>query len=350
MSADPIANRSEFVLFFDVQDGNPNGDPDAGNAPRIDPETGQGLVTDVCLKRKVRNFVSLSQTEGDGAERRYKPGYEIYVKDRGILALQQKRAYEALNKEPDNKTQTVKDARAWMCKTFFDVRTFGAVMSTGKAGDEDAEPKPERGARDAARKKPPGAQKLWNCGQVRGPIQMSFSRSIDPILALEHAITRVALTNASDTRRGEATAGEAETEASSGQFGRKATIPYALYRCHGFVSPFLARDTGFSRADLDLFWQALISMFEHDRSASRGLMAARKLIVFEHDSALGNHPAHKLFDRVACDRKKADGVTRPRPARGFEDGYEVMVDGDVLDGVKNFALKGVEGVKVHSMI
>jgi len=340
MHADTLENRCEFVLFFDVQDGNPNGDPDAGNAPRIDPETGQGLVTDVCLTRNVRNFITLSQSEGEGDARGYTPGYEIYVKDRGILALQQKRAYTALGKDPDNNSKTVKDARAWMCRTFFDVRAFGAVMSTGKAGDEDAEPKPEKGAKagDAPKKKAGGAQKLWNCGQVRGPIQLSFSRSIDPILTLEHAITRVALTNASDTKRGEATAGEAETEASSGQIGRKATIPYALYRCHGFVSPFLARDTGFSRADLDLFWKALINMFEHDRSASRGVMSARKLIVFEHESALGNHPAHKLFDRVKCGRTQVNGAASKKPARSFDD-YDVVVDDTKIDGVS-----------VHSMI
>ncbi len=331
----PVDRRHEFVLFFDVQDGNPNGDPDAGNAPRIDPETGQGLVTDVCLKRKVRNFVQLTQAEGQGAERRPIGGYEIYVKERGILAAEQKKAYSAIGKEPDSRTATVKEARAWMCKTFFDVRAFGAVMSTGKAGDEDAEPRAEKGTKDKdapAKKKPAGAQKHWNCGQVRGPIQLSFSRSIDPILTLEHAITRVALTNKDDTKRGQDLTGEGE-EASSGQMGRKSTVPYALYRGHGFVSPYLALDTGFTRADLDLFWKALVGMFDHDRSASRGVMAARTLIVFEHASALGNHPAHRLFERVKCARTPEDDPTRAkRPARRFED-YRVTVDESAIEGV-----------------
>jgi CRISPR-associated protein Csd2 len=332
----PLDHRSEFVLFFDVQDGNPNGDPDAGNAPRIDPETGQGLVTDVCLKRKVRNFIQLTQVEGDGDARRARDGCEIYVKERGILALQQRRAYEALGKtgeRHDNAPATVKEARAWMCRTFYDVRAFGAVMSTGKAGDEDAEPKAEKSKDQPARKKPSGVQKQWNCGQVRGPVQLSFARSIDPILTLEHAITRVALTNPGDTKRGQEIGGDGE-EATSLQMGRKLTVPYALYRVHGFISPFLARDTGFSRADLDLFWQALVGMFEHDRSASRGVMAVRALIVFEHASALGNHPAHRLFERVTCVRRKDNGPEPiKKPARSFGD-YDVQVDGSPLDGVQ----------------
>ncbi len=329
----PVDNRYEFVLFFDVADGNPNGDPDAGNAPRIDPETGQGLVTDVCLKRKIRNYVQLTQVEGDDDARKARAGYEIYVKERGILALQQRRAYEAQGKtgeKHDNQTATVKEARAWMCKTFYDVRTFGAVMSTGKAADEDAEPKPDKSKNEPAKKKPSGAQKLWNCGQVRGPIQLSFSRSTDPILALEHAITRVALTNPGDTKRGQEIGGDGE-EASSGQFGRKMTVPYALYRAHGFISPFLARDTGFTKADLELFWQALAGMFEHDRSASRGFMAARSLVVFEHATALGNHPAHRLFERVTCSRRKEEKGAK-RPARAFAD-YTVEVDRAPIDGV-----------------
>ena len=325
-----VDKRYEFVLLFDVADGNPNGDPDAGNAPRIDPETGQGLVTDVCLKRKIRNFVQLSQVEKGDDGLKPTEGREIYVKERGILALEQKRAYTAKNLQPDNKSATVKDARAWMCKTFYDVRAFGAVMSTGKAGDEDDEPKPAKGDK-ADKKKPQGGQKLWNCGQVRGPIQLSFARSIDPILTLEHAITRVALTNQGDTQRGAAEAaasdGEGVVEASSGQFGRKSTIPYALYLVKGFVSPFLARDTGFTPADLDLFWKALTLMFDHDRSASRGVMSARRLIVFEHASALGNHPAHLLFDRVQC--KRTDDK---KPARCFGD-YTVAIDATPIDGV-----------------
>jgi CRISPR-associated protein Csd2 len=326
---DVIDNRYEFVLLFEVVDGNPNGDPDAGNAPRIDPETGQGLVTDVCLKRKVRNYVQLAQAAGAGEDRGPAPGYEIYVKERGILALQQRRAYEAQSKvgeSHDNASATVKEARAWMCRNFFDVRTFGAVMSTGKAGDEDAEPRAEKGKDPANKKKPAGAQKLWNCGQVRGPVQISFARSVDPILALEHAITRVALTNPGDTKRGQEIGGDGE-EASSGQIGRKSTVPYGLYRAHGFVSPALARDTGFTRADLELFWRALLGMFEHDRSASRGVMAARRLIVFEHASALGNYPAHLLFERVGCRR-----VDPKRPARRFAD-YEVEVDRTPIEGV-----------------
>ncbi len=330
-----VENRYEFVLFFDVADGNPNGDPDAGNAPRIDPETGHGLVTDVCLKRKIRNFVQLTQVEGPtlSPNPKAKDGFEIYVKERGILAFQQRRAYEAQGKtgdKHDGSPGTVKEARGWMCRTFYDVRTFGAVMSTGKAGDEDAEPKADKvkNTEQPPKKKPAGTQKLWNCGQVRGPIQLSFSRSIDPILALEHAITRVALTNPGDTKRGQEIGGDGE-EASSGQFGRKMTVPYGLYRAHGFVSPFLARDTGFSKDDLDLFWQALAGMFDHDRSASRGFMAARALIVFEHASALGNHPAHRLFERVTC-RRRDEGSKRP--ARAFED-YELRIDRAPIDGI-----------------
>ncbi|MDG3002829.1 type I CRISPR-associated protein Cas7 [Paludisphaera mucosa] len=326
-TSQPVDKRYEFVLFFDVQDGNPNGDPDAGNAPRIDPETGQGLVTDVCLKRKVRNFVQLTQTEGDGNEMKPKEGHEIYVKERGILALQQKRAYTELKLQPDGLTTTAKTARAWMCRTFYDVRAFGAVMSTGKAGDEDAETKAGK-KEPGAKKNAPSVQKLWNCGQVRGPIQLSFSRSIEPILALEHAITRVALTNAGDTSRGQEVASDGE-EASSGQFGRKMTVPYGLYRAQGFVSPFLARDTGFSKADLELLWQALAGMFEHDRSASRGVMAARSLIVFEHASALGDHPAHRLFDLVSCTRREAGSK---KPARSFAD-YKIEVAPSPTNGV-----------------
>jgi len=326
----PLSNRYEFVFLFDVVDGNPNGDPDAGNAPRIDPETGQGLVTDVCLKRKIRNFVQLTRSKRDGDELSPEPGYEIYVKERGILANEQRRAYKALAKEPDNAPSTVKAARAWMCGNFYDVRAFGAVMSTGKTGDEDAEPKPpKKGSQETEKRKPSGPQKLWNCGQVRGPIQLSFSRSVDPILSLEHAITRVALTNFGDTKRGAAMADDDAAEATSGQFGRKSTIPYALFRAHGFVSPFLARDTGFSDADLDLFWQALQGMFDHDRSASRGQMAPRAVIVFKHASALGNAPAHVLLERVRVTRKGSRDGDAGTPPRSFAD-YEVIVDDQSL--------------------
>jgi len=282
-----ITKRNDFVLLFDVIQGNPNGDPDAGNAPRVDPETGYGLITDVCLKRKVRNFVAL--TKG------YQPPYDIYVKERGILAREQKRAYQAVNEEAGDRPN--ERARQWMCQNFYDVRTFGAVMTTGKAEEDDstAEPTKRRGK---------GGQKLWNCGQVRGPVQIAFATSQSPILSVEHTITRVALTNAGDTDR----ANTAEDEkASSGQMGRKHAIPYALYRAHGHISPFLAKDTGFSESDLQLLWQALANLFEHDRSAARGEMAVRGLHVFEHESALGNAPAHKLFEMV-----RIEGPSIPR--------------------------------------
>ena len=277
-----LAHRYDFVLLFDVKDGNPNGDPDAGNLPRLDAETGHGLVTDVALKRKVRNFVGLVKGE--------QPPYEIYVKEKAILNNQHKRAYLGIGREDllagDDKKRkggdAVDQARAWMCRNFFDVRTFGAVMSTG-----------------------------INCGQVRGPIQLTFARSIDPIVALEHSITRMAV------------ATEAEAEKQEGDnrtMGRKHTVPYGLYRAHGFVSAFLAKQTGFSEDDLALFWQALCQMFEHDRSAARGEMTTRGLYVFKHDSELGNAPAHALFERVQVKRK--DGVDVPR---AFAD-YRVSVN------------------------
>jgi CRISPR-associated protein Csd2 len=281
-----LANRYDFVLLFDVKDGNPNGDPDAGNLPRLDAETGHGLVTDVALKRKVRNFVGLVKGE--------QPPYEIYVKEKAILNNQHKRAYVGIGREDllagDDKKRkggnAVDDARQWMCRNFFDVRTFGAVMSTG-----------------------------INCGQVRGPIQLTFARSIDPIVALEHSITRMAV------------ATEAEAEKQEGDnrtMGRKHTVPYGLYRAHGFVSAFLAKQTGFSEDDLVLFWQALCQMFEHDRSAARGEMTTRGLYVFRHDSELGNAPAHALFERVQMQRKP--GVEVPR---SFAD-YVVNVAADDL--------------------
>lgn len=275
-----VNNRYDFVLLFDVRDGNPNGDPDAGNLPRIDPETGQGLVTDVCLKRKVRNYVGILKGE--------KPPYEIYIKEKAILNKQHERAYESLGvdlKGSEGKRKggdKVDDARNWMCKNFFDVRTFGAVMSTG-----------------------------INCGQVRGPVQMTFARSVEQAVPLEHSITRMAV------------ATEAEAEKQQGDnrtMGRKYTIPYALYRCHGFVSAPLASQTGFSENDLNLFWDALLNMFEHDRSAARGEMTTRKLVVFKHESTYGNEPAHKLFERLRVVRKD-----NPRPARTYSD-YEVSLD------------------------
>ena len=281
-----LAHRYDFVLLFDVKDGNPNGDPDAGNLPRLDAETGHGLVTDVALKRKVRNFVGLVKGE--------QPPYEIYVKEKAILNNQHKRAYVGIGREDllagDDKKRkggdAVDDARAWMCRNFFDVRTFGAVMSTG-----------------------------INCGQVRGPIQLTFARSVDPIVASEHSITRMAV------------ATEAEAEKQEGDnrtMGRKHTVPYGLYRAHGFVSAFLAKQTGFSDDDLTLFWQALCQMFEHDRSAARGEMTTRGLYVFQHDSELGNAPAHALFERVQVQRNM--GVEVPR---SFAD-YAVSVAADDL--------------------
>lgn len=268
-----IANRYDFVILFDVQDGNPNGDPDAGNLPRMDPETGHGLVTDVCLKRKLRNFVLLRKSG--------QPGYEIFIKERAVL----NEAIDAAHEQPNVKSASGGDrtakARQYMCQTFYDVRTFGAVMSTGK-----------------------------NAGQVRGPVQITFSRSLDPIVPLEHSITRVAVATAEEARAQE---GENRT------MGRKATIPYGLYRGYGFVSPSLGRQTGFSGDDLDLLWDGLVQMFEHDRSAGRGLMTTWKLIMFKHDSELGNAPAHALFDLVKVRRKDSSA-----PPRSF-DAYEVVL-------------------------
>lgn len=267
--------RYDFVYLFDVTDGNPNGDPDAGNLPRVDPETGHGLVTDVCLKRKVRNYVGLVKKE--------QPPYEIYVKEKAVLNKQHERAYVALGKDPKKAKQPdVNEARDWMCKNFFDIRAFGAVMTTGV-----------------------------NCGQVRGPIQLAFARSIDPVVALEHAVTRCAVT----------TENEAEKQSGDNRtMGRKFTLPYGLYRCHGFINPFLAEQTGFGKADLALFWQALEQAFELDRSAARGQMAARALIVFEHKHALGNAHAHDLQNRVKIGKNTTD-----QPIRKFED-YDIKVD------------------------
>lgn len=310
-----LTQRHDFVLLLDVKDGNPNGDPDAGNLPRLDAETGHGLITDVSLKRKIRNFVAMKH---DQAERDPQPGekrFEIYVREKAILNLQHQRAYSALklDAEPEAEAETaaeevparkagkekkrkgggdsVDKARAWMCQNFFDVRTFGAVMSTG-----------------------------INCGQVRGPVQLTFGRSVDPIIAQEHSITRMAV------------ATEAEAEKQEGDnrtMGRKHTVPYGLYVAHGFVSAFLAKQTGFGEDDLELLWQSLEYMFEHDRSAARGEMATRGLYVFEHDSELGNAHAHSLFERIRP--KLGEGVA---VARGFED-YEITVDAENLPaGVK----------------
>ncbi|MDQ6960968.1 MAG: type I-C CRISPR-associated protein Cas7/Csd2 [Mariprofundaceae bacterium] len=276
-----IQNRYDFVLLFDVQDGNPNGDPDAGNLPRVDAETGKGLVTDVCLKRKIRNYVGLKHGEN--------PPYEIYVKEKAILNQQHERAYVGIGEEAllknDKKRKggaKVEEARQWMCKNFYDVRTFGAVMSTGV-----------------------------NCGQVRGPVQITFARSLDPVVTLEHSITRMAVTT------------EKEAEKQDGDnrtMGRKFTIPYGLYQAHGFISAPLANQVGFSEEDLALLLESLQNMFEHDRSAARGLMATRKLVVFKHDSNMGNAPAHALFERVQVTLN--EGVTAPR---SFSD-YSIQVN------------------------
>jgi CRISPR-associated protein Csd2 len=311
-----IQNRIEFVFLFDVTHGNPNGDPDAGNAPRIDPETGIGLVTDVCLKRKIRNFVALT--------RGFAPPFDIYVKERGILAREQKRAYNALGIEAQGSPN--KDARAWMCANYYDVRTFGAVMTTGKAGDDDLE---SPGGKGRARKL---GGKLWNCGQVRGPVQIGFARSIDPIFSHEHTITRVALTNQGDVERADGQ--EYDEHAVSGQMGRKHTVPYGLYRAHIFVSPYLAADTGFSQFDLDLLVEALQNLFEHDRSAARGEMGVRRLYRFRHATALGNAPSHKLFDLIRVEA--ANGAV----SRKFSD-YRIVLppeSGTVPDGIDFDAL------------
>jgi CRISPR-associated protein Csd2 len=297
-----VDRRHDFVLFFDVTDGNPNGDPDAGNMPRIDPETNQGLVTDVALTRKVRDWVDAAH----GDEGRFK----IYVQHRGILANQQRRAFQALKEEPSNRPND--KAREWMCANFYDIRMFGAVMTVGKSGQQG---------------------KQWNAGQVRGPLQMTFARSIDRISPLDLAITRVALTNADDTGRDSA---DSEEEfAGSGQIGRKALVPYGLYRAHGFFSPHLAKQTGADTLDLDLFWQAVQGMWDLDHSASRGLMSCRGLYVFSHESHLGNAPAHTLFERVTVARK--EGVVAPRV---FND-YTVTVNkADLPAGVALTALVG----------
>jgi len=276
-----LANKHDFVFYFDVQDGNPNGDPDAGNLPRIDPETGHGIVTDVCLKRKLRNYVTLVK---HGT-----PGYEIFVKEKAILNDFIDEAHE----QPSVKTKKLGEktdaARRYMCERFFDVRAFGAVMSTGK-----------------------------NAGQVRGPVQLTFARSVDPIVALEHSITRMAVATKEEA---------ASQEGDNRTMGRKATIPYGLYRAHGFVSASLAEQVGFSAEDLAVLWDGFARMFDDDRSAARGLMAARALFIFRHESKLGNSPAHRLFERITTRRKEP-----ARPARAFTD-HEIHADGNGLDGV-----------------
>ncbi len=282
-----IANRYEFVLLFDVENGNPNGDPDAGNTPRVDPETGCGLVTDVCLKRKIRNHVALMK---DGA-----PGFRIYIQEKAVLNVTNQEAYKAFNLTPEKKklpkdVEKAREITGWMCTNFYDIRAFGAVMTTDV-----------------------------NCGQVRGPVQLAFAKSVEPIFSQEISITRMAVTT------------EAEAEKQQGDnrtMGRKYIVPYGLYVAHGFVSAPLAEKTGFSEEDLALLWESLIDMFEHDRSAARGLMSSRKLFVFKHENRMGNAPASKLFDLI--DIHRAQGSTGP--ARSFTD-YEVSV-GDVPPGVE----------------
>lgn len=308
-----IASRHDFVLLFDVTNGNPNGDPDAGNLPRLDPETNHGLVTDVCLKRKVRNYTEMAKSE--------ETGFAIYVQENAILNDKHRKAYiklrlgdekakteKKLNPKDDTEATALRD---FMCQNFFDVRAFGAVMSTGV-----------------------------NCGQVRGPVQMSFATSVEPVVPLEISITRMAATNEAEKAKKEE--GVDDERSDNRTMGRKHIIPYGLYRSHGFISAKLAEKTGFSNDDLAFLWEALKNAFEHDHSAARGEMAARKLIVFKHGNALGNAPAHELFDRVrvgrnvkgeyrALDDERIDNLP---PARRYAD-YKVEIERNGLpEGVE----------------
>ena len=281
---EPIKNRYEFTVIFDVENGNPNGDPDAGNMPRIDPETSAGLVTDVCLKRKIRNFVEIFKED--------EPYYNILVKPDKALNTKFTEAYEAIGEKTGQKgknPEAVRAARDYICQNYFDVRTFGAVMSTGN------DP----------------------CGIVRGPVQISFAKSVDPIFTQDITITRQARTTEDKRDTGET------------EMGRKSIVPYGLYRADGYVSAMLAQKiTKFSEEDLELMWKAIINMFEHDRSAARGKMCVRKLYVFKHDSLLGNAPANVLFDKIVIGKK--DGVEVPR---SFND-YEITVDKNMPEGVE----------------
>jgi len=275
-----VQSRYDFVYLFDCQDGNPNGDPDSDNSPRVDPETFQGLVSDVCLKRKIRDYIYQTQKDGAGV----KKGYDIYVTSGSTLESKQKRAYEHLKEQvtaagPKTKKEDIDRARDWMCANFFDIRAFGAVMSVTD----------------------------FNCGQVRGPVQLMFARSNDRVFTTEHTISRQAFT------------GEKDVKSGTGTFGRKHTVAYGLYRTHGFINPVFAEQTGFSEEDLKLLWKAFCSLFELDRSAARGLMAPRGLYIFKHDSKLGSAPAHQLFESVSV--KLKDGVVSPR---SFSD-YTVTV-------------------------
>ena len=293
MSA-PIKNRYDFVILFDVENGNPNGDPDAGNMPRIDPETGYGLVTDVCLKRKIRNYVETLKEDAPDAD-----NYRIYVKEGVPLNRSDAEALEHNGLTPKDDLKKAKKSdpdidrklRDYMCEHFYDIRTFGAVMTTFVKG-------------------------ALNCGQVRGPVQLSFARSVDPIVPQEVTITRVAITT------------EADAEKKNSEMGNKHIVPYGLYRAEGYVSANLARKTtGFSEEDLQLLWQAILNMFENDHSAARGKMAVRELIVFKHDSELGNAPAYKLFDSVAVQRKPDVDA-----ARSYRD-YTITVADTLPEGV-----------------
>ena len=283
-----IKNRYDFVYLFDVQDGNPNGDPDAGNLPRVDSETGEGLVSDVCLKRKVRNFIQIVKD--------CEKPYDIFIKEKAILNNQIAEAHKQEDVKAKEKGDKTEAARQWMCRNFYDIRTFGAVLSTGE-----------------------------NAGQVRGPIQFTFARSIDPIVTAEHSITRMAV----------ATEDEAKKQSGDNRtMGRKYTVPYGLYKANGFISAHLATQTGFNEDDLNLFWESLKNMFDHDHSAARGMMNARKLIVFKHSSALGNASAHTLFNLIDV-KLKNEAV----PPRSFND-YVVSIDKDKLP----------EGVELLDMI
>ncbi|MBZ4024109.1 type I-C CRISPR-associated protein Cas7/Csd2 [Rhodobacter sp. TJ_12] len=299
-----LSRRHDFVLIFDVTNGNPNGDPDAGNLPRLDPETNHGLVSDVSLKRKLRNYVELART-GEA-------GHHIYVQEGAILNDKHREAYVAIRGDEKSKKdaklnpkgdEEAKALRDWMCANFFDVRTFGAVMSTGV-----------------------------NCGQVKGPVQMTFARSVEPILPVEISITRMAATNEAEQKK-RAEGEDGDTRTDNRTMGRKHIVPYGLYVAHGFISAKFAERTGFSEADLNLLFEALANMFEHDRSAARGEMTTRKLIVFAHENALGNAPAHALFDRVrigrAVDGEFRDlddrGLGNLAPARKFSD-YRIEID------------------------
>ena len=283
--SEAIKNRYEFVILFDVENGNPNGDPDAGNMPRVDPETGLGLVTDVCLKRKIRNYVETVKEDATG--------YRIYIKDGVPLNRSDAEAYAALDvtektvkaKKKEN-PDLDRNIRDWMCANFYDIRTFGAVMTTF-------------------------VKAALNCGQVRGPVQMGFARSVEPVVPQEVTITRVAITT------------EADAENKGTEMGRKYIVPYGLYRCEGYISANLARKTtGFSEKDLELLGEAILNLVEHDHSAARGKMAVRELIIFKHDSELGCAPAHKLFDTVKVTRTHPEDIT---PARSYQD-YVVTVD------------------------